>query len=224
MATMPQAQAMDIGTATMASTSGMSGGKMQYTQQPQNQVPSVTLTPQLLTLLASSGLLTANQPNQSNTMLQQQQQQPTTQQVQPTVSQSFQSDAGAQQQQQQQANPQIELLKQYLMQQMTLQQQGQNGSNQAASGPLMTGNDPNMQGQNQEMNSLGSLNFDQNILTSILQGESPMLSFESFEGLSGNITDINFDPNVAQFETVGGDASSQQQFDETTTAVQNLNG
>lgn len=216
----PQLSQMDVGTATIASQSSMSGGKIQYTpaQPATTQIPSVSLTPQLIQLLASSGLLTAQQPNQSNPVLQQQQQQ------QQHVPQTFQ-DGGMQQMQtdQQAPNPQLELLKQF-MQTIASQQQGQ--AAQGVTNPVITNNDPNMQPQNQEMTSLSSL--DQNLLQSFLQGESPMVSFESFEGLSGNIADLNYDPNIAGFETVGGDSNSQnsqqQQYDETSAAVQNLNG
>ncbi|KAL4237781.1 hypothetical protein ACF0H5_002493 [Mactra antiquata] len=225
MAAMSLAQPMDMGTATIASSNGMSGGKIQYTQPTQSQLPSVALTPQILQLLASSGILTAQQQNQPNPLLLQQQQQQQMgnqdQVQQPPVSQPFQHDPGSQQQQQQtQVNAQAELLKSLMLQ----LQQGQTGISQATSGPLLSGNDPNMQGQNQEMNSLGSLSFDQNLLNSIMQGESPMISLESVEGLGGIITDLTFDQNVAQFETVGGDQSSQQPYDETSAAVQNLNG
>lgn len=214
----PQMAEIDVASATMASQSSMSGGKIQYTpeQLPTNQVPSVTLTPQILQLLASSGLLTSQQPNQSNPLLQAQQQQP--------APQTFQPNAGMQQIQtaQQPPNPQIELLKQYLLHALS-NQQGQTG-NQASNNPIVTNTDPNMQSQNQEMSSLGS--FDPNLLQSFLT-DSPMVSFEGYDGLNSNITDLNFDPNIAGFETVGGDSSaqsSQQQYDEASAAVQNLNG
>lgn len=211
----PQVSQLDMATATIASQSGMSGGKIQYTP---GQIPSVTLTPQILQLLASANLLTTQQPNQMNPVLQQQ--------LPTSAAQTFQSDTGMQHMQtdqQPQTNPQIELLKQYLLQAVATQQ-GQAGA-QGVANPVMTNNDPNMQAQNQDMSSLGSL--DQSLLQSIFQGDSPMVSFESLEGLTGNIAELNYDPNIGGFETVGGDSSaqsSQQQYDETTAAVQNLNG
>lgn len=214
---LPQVSQMDIATATIASQSSMSGGKIQYTQAQQtpSQIPSVTLTPQIMQLLATAGLLT-QQPNQLNPLIQQQQQPTSVPQTFPTGVQQMQTD-------QQAPSAQIELLKQYL--QIAVSNQQLQAGTQAVSNPVITNNDPNMQAQNQEMASLGS--FDQNLLQSILQGDSPMVSFESFEGLSGNVNELNYDPNIAGFETVGADTgiqNSQQQLDETAAAVQNLNG
>lgn len=228
--TMQQSMAqMDVSATTIASQSSMSGGKIQYntplTTQQSGQVPSVTLTPQILQLLLTSGGLTTQQPGQPNPVLQQQQQQqqmshpnPMMQQHQPPLLQSFQTETGMPQAQPDQQLPtDPEVLKQYL-------QQILQAANIPTSTQMATNTDTSMQSQSQEMNSLSSL--DPNIL-SLIQGDSPMISFGSLEALSGNITDLNYDQSVAGFETVDGDgtpSSSQQQYDETVSAVQNLNG
>lgn len=225
---MPQMSQMDIASTTIASQSSMSGGKIQYTpvsvQQTASQVPSVTLNTQLLQLLAASGVLTAQQTTQPSPVLQQQVNQSNLllqhQHLQ-SGAQTFPTQVSMQQAQpeQQISNPQVEIIKQYL-QQIIANQTASAG----AGAQMSTNNDVSLQSQNQEMASLGSL--DPAILQ-MLQGESPMISFDSLEGLAGNITDFNYDQSVAGFETVGGDsstASSQQQYDETASAVQNLNG
>jgi len=185
---------VDLQQTTMASQATLSGGNMQYTpissqqvisppqaplHQPINQAPqSLPLNPHTIQMLAQSGLFNAQQPSQA----------PVPQQQGTDV--------------QQQQN---ELLKQILLQVLTNQggQQPQQQINQQAHTIPVSTSDPNM--QSVEMPSLNSL--DQNLL-SLMTGESPMASlagFSGFDGLSG--TDLDCDPNVAGFETVGGDSN-----------------
>ena len=209
---------MDVTASTIASQNIMSGGKLQYTPvtpQPQaSSIQSINLNQQLLQLLQSAGVMAQQQPNhQPNVTVPQQL----------MAQQNFQPTQSPQQPDQSAFNPLAEVFKQLLVQAQA--NQGQN-LNQVGENPqLLTNHDPNLQdGQNQEMNSLGSVSLDQNLLQSIMAASGGNeISFDSLEGLSG-LSNLDYDPNVAGFETVGGDGgSSTQQYDETTTAVQNLN-
>lgn len=191
MGSMSYASELDTNT-TLASTAGMPGGTMQYTpvtnqqpvSQPQVQPAAPGLNNNAIQLLLQSGLLNSNQQNQ--------QAEATASVQQPAVDTSTQN----------------EVLKQLLVQVLANQLHGQGQQVQPVQQqhqntlPVNTG-DPNM--QSVEMPSLGSL--DQNYLASLMTGESPMTSlagnFGSFDGLAN--ADLDCDPNVAGFETVGGE-------------------
>lgn len=188
---------LDMST-TIASQAGLSGGNMQYTPvtsqqvlsppqpQPVNPAPALTLNQQTLQMLAQSGLF-SSQTSQPNSVVQPQQ----------GIDTAASNQAADTQQQQN------ELLKQLLFQMLTNQAQQQQ-VNQPAVTVQVSAGDPNM--QSVDMPSLNSL--DQNIIQSLMTGESPMTSlgaFNSFDGLSG--PDLDCDPNVAGFETVGGDTN-----------------
>ena len=73
------------------------------------------------------------------------------------------------------------------------------------------------------MSSLGSLD---NVLQNYMGDGGEMVSFESFGSMSGAIGNIEFDPNVAQYETVDESSrmsSSTRTDDETMAAINNLN-
>lgn len=234
---MGQVSQMDVTATTNITTqNNMSGGNVQYTpvsspQQPQQQqqqagqIPSLALNQQLLQLLAGAGIGNQQQQQQQTGQLDpllQQIPQPT---IQPNTLLQNQAPDPQQQLQQQQQQELMRLLQQALLN----QQQGNQANPSQNINPLVdnqTVTDPNQQQNNQEM-SLGS--FDPSMLQSLIGGDSPMISFSSLEGLVGNVLNQDYDPNVgnvAGFETVGEDSNGQalqQQFDETTAAVQNLN-
>lgn len=54
------------------------------------------------------------------------------------------------------------------------------------------------------------------------QGTSSV-SFESLDGLSGNLMNLDYDPNIGAMENVSSDGANQRQVDETHQAVNALN-
>lgn len=191
----------DIGglTTTIASHDGLSGGNVHYTsvsnqqvlsppqpqQPPMNPASTLPVNQQTLQMLLQSGFF-ASQTSQQSPVVQ--------------VQQGIAATAGPQA-----VDTQNELLKQLLFQILANQGQAQQLNQQTATIPVSAG-DPNL--QSVDMPSLGSL--DPNIMQTLLTGESPMTSltagFSSFDGLSG--PDLDCDPNVAGFETVGGDTNA----------------
>ena len=79
--------------------------------------------------------------------------------------------------------------------------------------------DPNLQQvQNQDMPSLGSL---ENYINT---ADAQMVSFGSLDSFGGNVGNLDFDPNVAQYETVDDNSRMSTRTDEETmAAINNLN-
>lgn len=181
---------MDTNT-TIASQNSTSGGNVQYTPvSSQQQTLAQPQAPNLVQGMQAFQLLQQlTQTSQPNQVLQQ------------PVQQGVES------------NPAIQQVAQIILALATQINQGQQGQGQQLQQVSMQNNlpvstsDPNM--QSVEMPSLSS--FDPNLMQSLMNGESPMTSlggtFGSFDGLSG--ADLDCDPNVAGFETVGGDSNVQ---------------
>ncbi|XP_052276378.1 putative transcription factor p65 homolog isoform X2 [Dreissena polymorpha] len=184
-------------SSPMGSQSNLVSNKLHFnpvtTQVPQvqpslAQAPQFTLNAQAIQLLMSHGYLNNSQQpaTQSNPVLPQPVQLPV--QSQPPIQQDVQGN---------QVQDQIKLLLQMLAQQQNQSQMG--AGNQPTNTPFITSNDPSFQGTSLDLSS-----FDQNVLQSLLAGESPMISLGELEG------DLSYDQGVAGFETVGTDGSSSQ--------------
>jgi len=191
-------QPLDMNATIMSQTS-LSGGKMQYTP-PVSQAQStpgqsqIQLQQQLIQMLAANLLLQQQQSSQQTSM------------------------AG------QMSNSQVDQTEQLKSMLSMLASQGGMAASGQQSNALVAGSDPNMNPQNVDMMSLGSM--DPSMLEALINQvgtDSPMVSFSSLDALTGNPNELNYDPNVAGFETVGDSSQgSQQQYDETAAAVQNI--
>ena len=194
-------QPMDM-NSTITSQTSLSGGKMQYTppvsqaQQTPGQ-SQIQLQQQLISMLAANLLMQQQQSSQQTSM--------------PSQMPNSQVD-------------QTEQLKSMQTMLSMLASQGGMAASGQQSNVLVAGSDPNMNPQNVDMSSLGSM--DPSMLEALINqvgGDSPMVSFSSLDALTGNPNELNYDPNVAGFETVGDSSQgSQQQYDETAAAVQNI--
>ena len=200
----------EITASTISSNTSLSGGKLQYTPQqptqPANQ-PQPNLN-QILGMLQQALIQQGNLPQNPVSTA------PTTLPVQ--LNATPQNPATA-------ATPQsvdIARIYQTLQQTASAGNTDSHGFNQNA----VSQSDPNLQQtQNQEMSSLGSLD---NVLQNYMGDGGEMVSFESFGSMSGAIGNIEFDPNVAQYETVDESSrmsSSTRTDDETMAAINNLN-
>ena len=93
------------------------------------------------------------------------------------------------------------------------------GFNQSA----VSQSDPNLQqAQNQDMPSLGA---SLGSLENYIGTDAQMVSFDSLGSFPGNVGNLDFDPNVAQYETVDDNSrmSTTRADDETMAAINNLN-
>ena len=200
----------EITASTISASTSLSGGKLQYT--PQQNAQAATQPPlnvqQILGLLQNALIQQGNIPANTATSAQ------APMQPNPPPQNPAASSASA--------NMDISRLFQTLQQSASAGNNENRGFNQN----IMSQNDPNLQqAQNQDMTSLGSID---NVLQSYM-GDSPMVSFDSLGSLSGaigNVGNLDFDPNVAQYETV--DESSRMSTgtrgdDETLAAINNLN-
>ena len=200
----------EITASTISASTSLSGGKLQYT--PQQNAQAATQPPlnvqQILGLLQNALIQQGNIPASTATSAQ------APMQPNPPPQNPAASSASA--------NMDISRLFQTLQQSASAGNNENRGFNQN----IMSQNDPNLQqAQNQDMTSLGSID---NVLQSYM-GDSPMVSFDSLGSLSGaigNVGNLDFDPNVAQYETV--DESSRMSTgtrgdDETLAAINNLN-
>lgn len=196
------ANQMDL-TSSVASQATMSGGKVQYTipMTTVQQQPQVPLTPQLLQLICN-GLNFQGAPPASP------QQQFSSHTLQPGSDQSMN----------QQQN---EILSQLVNALSAQGQQSMVPPNQSGDNSAVSMNvDTSLMSQPQE-HSLNSL-LTQDLLSNLMHGESPMVSFGSLD------MNLECEQNVAGFETVGEDSNlsssqPQQHYDEASTAVQHLN-
>ena len=186
-------QPMDM-NSTITSQTSLSGDKMQYTP-PVSQAQQTPGQSQIQLQQQLIQMLAANLLSQQTSM--------------PSQMPISQVD-------------QTEQLKSMQTMLSMLASQGGMAASGQQSNALVAGSDPNMNPQNVDMTSLGSM--DPSMLEALINqvgGDSPMVSFSSLDALTPN--ELNYDPNVAGVETVGDSSQgSQQQYDETAAAVQNI--
>lgn len=195
----------EITASTITASTSLSGGKLQYTPQQNTQTgtqPNLNVQ-QILGLLQNALMQQAQAPQNPETSSAQAPVQQSAPQLNPPASNAAQS---------------VDLTRLF----QTLQNASAgNNENRGFNQNIVSQNDPNLQQtQTQDMTSLGSIDH---VLQSYM-GDSPMVSFDSLGSFSGG--QIDFDPNVAQYETV--DESSRMSTgtrtdDETMTAINNLN-
>ena len=204
----------EITASTISATTSLSGGKLQYTpQQNIQQLQQPQLNMQQILGMLQTALVQAGHipPNQAGAVPQN----PVTSAQAPVPQNPLPQNPSASS-----ATQSVDINRLFQTLQSASASSNDNmGFNQSA----VSQSDPNLQqAQNQDMPSLGA---SLGSLENYIGTDAQMVSFDSLGSFPGNVGNLDFDPNVAQYETVDDNSrmSTTRADDETMAAINNLN-